>query len=48
MFQLDKHEASMTNCNTRIERHGDERVLAADILSVTPPSRQSEDIPEAA
>lgn len=31
MFQLDKHEACMTNCNTRIERHGDERVLAADM-----------------
>ncbi len=31
MFQLDKHEASITNVNQRIQRHGDERRLAADI-----------------
>lgn len=31
MFQLDKHDASLSNLNTRIERHGDERVLAVDM-----------------
>lgn len=30
-FQLDKHEASLANVNQRIQRHGDERRLAADI-----------------
>lgn len=31
MFQLLKHEASIADVNQRIERHGDERELAADV-----------------
>ncbi|KRG47378.1 hypothetical protein ARC20_03355 [Stenotrophomonas panacihumi] len=31
MFQLEKHEASIANVNQRIQRHGDERRLAADV-----------------
>ncbi len=31
MFQLNAHEASISNVNQRIERHGDERALAVDI-----------------
>jgi len=31
MFQLDKHEAAIANVNQRIQRHGDERRLAADV-----------------
>ncbi len=31
MFQLEAHEAAIANLNSRIERHGDERALAADI-----------------
>ncbi|MBB1060385.1 hypothetical protein [Marilutibacter spongiae] len=31
MLTLDKHDATFVNLNTRIERHGDERELAADI-----------------
>lgn len=31
MFNLDKHEATFVNLNTRIERHGEDRELAADI-----------------
>lgn len=31
MFQLDKHDSQFANLNSRIERHGDERVLAADM-----------------
>jgi|GEM_PF-353596 len=31
MLQLEKHEASIANVNQRIQRHGDERRLAADI-----------------
>ena len=31
MFGLDKHDCSIGNVNQRIERHGDERALAADI-----------------
>ncbi|WP_369913936.1 hypothetical protein AB8810_12980 [Xanthomonas sp. NCPPB 3005] len=31
MFQLDKHEASIANVNQRIQRHGEDRQLAADI-----------------
>ncbi|MCC4613625.1 hypothetical protein LL963_16260 [Xanthomonas campestris pv. esculenti] len=34
MFQLDKHEASIANVNQRIQRHGEERQLAADIKFV--------------
>lgn len=30
MFQTDRHHAKLTNVNTRIENHGDERKLAAD------------------
>lgn len=30
-FELDKHEASIANVNQRIQRHGEERRLAADI-----------------
>ena len=35
MFQLEQHEASIGNVNQRIERHGDERELAADIKFTT-------------
>jgi len=35
MFQLDKHEAAISNVNQRIERHGDDRALAADIKFTT-------------
>ena len=31
MFQLSDHESSMTNLNSRIERHGDSRELAVDL-----------------
>lgn len=31
MFKLDKHESAISNVNQRIERHGDERQLAADV-----------------
>lgn len=31
MFQLDKHEASITNVNFRKENHGDEKAAAADV-----------------
>lgn len=31
MFILTKHDVALTNLNSRIERHGDERALAADI-----------------
>lgn len=31
MFQLDKHEAGITNVNFRKENHGDEKVAAVDI-----------------
>ena len=31
MFQLDKHEAGITNINFRKENHGDEKATAADI-----------------
>jgi len=31
MFNLDKHPAQISNVNTRIERHGDERQLAVDV-----------------
>jgi hypothetical protein len=31
MFQLDKHEASITNVNFRKENHGDEKKAAVDI-----------------
>lgn len=30
MFKTDRHNSSLTNVNVRIERHGDERKLAAD------------------
>lgn len=35
MFNIEKHEATISNVNTRIERHGDERQLAADIKFTT-------------
>lgn len=35
MFQLQQHEAAIANVNQRIERHGDERELAADIKFTT-------------
>ena len=35
MFQLESHEASIGNLNSRIERHGDDRALAADIKFTT-------------
>lgn len=31
MIPLDQHDAALTNLNTRIERHGDERVLTVDM-----------------
>jgi hypothetical protein len=31
MFSLKKHAAQISNVNTRIERHGDERKLAVDV-----------------
>jgi hypothetical protein len=31
MFQLDDHPATLTNLNSRIERHGEDRQLAVDI-----------------
>lgn len=31
MFQLTQHDATLSNLNTRIQRHGDERVLAVDM-----------------
>ena len=31
MFSLEKHEASISNLNTRIERHGEDRELSVDI-----------------
>ena len=31
MFELNDHSASITNLNSRIERHGDDRQLAVDI-----------------
>lgn len=31
MFQLDKHQVAIANVNQRIQRHGEERKLAADI-----------------
>ncbi len=31
MLSLKHHNAQLTNCNLRIERHGDERQLAADL-----------------
>lgn len=31
MFQLDKHDADISNLNLRKENHGDEKVAAADI-----------------
>jgi hypothetical protein len=34
MFQIEKHEASIANVNQRIQRHGEERQLAADIKFV--------------
>lgn len=32
MFQLDQHEASLKSVNQRIQKHGKERVLAADVV----------------
>ncbi|WP_115540000.1 MULTISPECIES: hypothetical protein [Xanthomonas] len=43
MFQLDKHEASIANVNQRIQRHGDERQLAADIKFVLSVSNEALD-----
>lgn len=34
MFQTDTHPAQLTNVNTRIEKHGAERELAADVKLV--------------
>lgn len=39
MFQLEQHVASAKSLNTRIEKHGTDRVLAADIvLAVNAPN----------
>ena len=35
MFQLEKHDSAIANVNQRIERHGEERELAADIKFTT-------------
>lgn len=35
MFQLEAHEACISNLNSRIERNGDERALAADVKFTT-------------
>ncbi|MCI2243830.1 hypothetical protein L3067_04305 [Xanthomonas sp. PPL568] len=43
MFQLDKHEASIANVNQRIQRHGEERQLAADIKFVLSVSNEALD-----
>lgn len=35
MFQLEKHDSAIANVNQRIERHGEDRELAADIKFTT-------------
>lgn len=43
MFKLEKHEASIANLNQRIERHGEDRMLAVDLKLTTSVSNQTLD-----